>query len=944
MLVLVFIYDDRFDVTVTKIVNNSTIWDGLFLELSHDCLQNKVTIGNIYKPPRDNNNVRNITTFREELEPILQELSATNNEVLICGDYNINLLKMNGEIHYSDFFDMMLGHSFFPKITLPTRLNRTSGATLIDNIYCKLSFQTVKTTSGIILDELSDHYPYFICLDNLSNKQTKPPRRVKQKINCTKAMEDMRKDMLNTNIVNKFNSDLLTDPNQNYNILHEHLKSLKDKHMPDRYVKFHKHRHKKNKWITTGIIWSIKFRDNFYIKLKQCTVDTLEYANLKNNLKVFNGILKRTIREAKIQYYNQLFNKYAGDIKMTWKTISEIICKSNNKRNELEKIIVGSKVIVDKTEICNKFNAFFCEIGPKLANNITTDNKRGYETYMKERVLTSFTFNLVEESDVTKYLTTLRTKNSSGHDGFSVKLLKFLSSAIIKPLTLIINQSLLTGIFPEKLKIAKVSPFFKKDDITIMDNYRPVSLLTATSKVFEKVAYIQLYDYFNKNNLFYRSQYGFRKIHSTELAGLELTDKILKDIDEKNASLAIFMDLSKAFDTLNHEILLNKLSHYGITDTALKWFSSYLTGRQQYVEIESASSYLLTLKTGVPQGSILGPLLFLIYMNDIPNATNNFEFILYADDSSLFRTINIPITSPVNINEQLGYVYDWLAVNKLSLNTKKTKYMIFHAMNKKIDYLIPEIKIDDILIERVTNFNFLGLTLNENVSWKPHIDIIANKITKFSGVLNRLKRYLPGYILRTLYCSMVQSRLTYCILAWGFNYQRLVKIQKRFMRIISLNKYNAHTEPLFKSLELLSIKHLFDLSCLKFVYKFKQGYLPNYFLTFKCIPRSSIHEHNTRYSSLIDAEGTRTVIAGNCIRHHLVTVLNNTPKCIIDKIDTHSLHGFSFYIKRYYLDQLTYECNLRECYVCGRWIVDALDDHYPMYVDANYLMRNCMQM
>ena len=692
-------------------------------------------------------------------------------------------------------------------------------------------------------------------------------------------MEDMRKDMLDTNIVNKFNSDLLTDPNQNYNILHEHLKSLKDKHMPDRYVKFHKHRHKKNKWITTGIIRSIKFRDNLYIKLKQCTVDTLEYANLKNNLKVFNGILKRTIRETKIQYYNQLFNKYAGDIKMTWKTISEIICKSNNKRNELEKIIVGSKVIVDKTEICNKFNDFFCEIGPKLASNITTDNKRGYETYMKERVLTSFTFNLVEESDVTKYLTTLRTKNSS-----------------------------------------------------------------ATSKVFEKVAYIQLYDYFNKNNLFYRSQYGFRKIHSTELAGLELTDKILKDIDEKNASLAIFMDLSKAFDTLNHEILLNKLSHYGITDTALKWFSSYLTGRQQYVEIESASSYLLTLKTGVPQGSILGPLLFLIYMNDIPNATNNFIFILYADDTSLFRTINIPITSPVNINEQLGYVYDWLAVNKLSLNTKKTKYMIFHAMNKKIDYLIPEIKINDILIERVTNFNFLGLTLNENVSWKPHIGIIANKITKFSGVLNRLKRYLPGYILRTLYCSMVQSRLTYCILAWGFNYQRLVKIQKRFMRIISLNKYNAHTEPLFKSLELLSIKHLFDLSCLKFVYKFKQSYLPNYFLTFKCIPRSSIHEHNTRYSSLIDAEGTRTVIAGNCIRHHLVTVLNNTPKCIIDKIDTHSLHGFSFYIKRYYLDQLTYECNLRECYVCGRWIVDALDDHYPMYVDANYIMRNCMQM
>ena len=187
--------------------------------------------------------------------------------------------------------------------------------------------------------------------------------------------------------------------------------------------------------------------------------------------------------------------------------------------------------------------------------------------------------------------------------------------------------------------------------------------------------------------------------------------------------------------------------------------------------------------------------------------------------------------------------------------------------------------------------------------------------------------------------SLAQSRLTYCILAWGFNYQRIVKIQRRFMRIISLNRYNTHTEPLFKWLKLLSIKYLFDLSCLKFVYKFKQAYLPNYFLTFKCNPRSSIHEHNTRYFSLIDPEGTRTVIAGNCIRHHLVTVLNNTPKCIIDNIDTHSLHGFSFHIKRYFFNQLTYECNLRECYVCGHWIVDAVDDHSRMYVNANYITR-----
>ena len=231
-----------------------------------------------------------------------------------------------------------------------------------------------------------------------------------------------------------------------------------------------------------------------------------------------------------------------------------------------------------------------------------------------------------------------------------MKLQKFLLPAVIKPLTIVINQSLATGIFPEKLKIAKVMPFYKNDDITLMDNYRPVSLFTSISKVFEKVVFTQLYEFFDKHNLFFSSQYGFRKKHSTEMAGLELTDKILKDIDNKDISLAIFMDLSKAFDTLDHQILLNKLKYCGVNDISLKWFSSYLTGRQQYVEIDGYSSGLLPLTTGVPQGSILGPLLFLIYMNDIPHATDYFDFISYEDDTSLFSKIQAPVTSPIDIN------------------------------------------------------------------------------------------------------------------------------------------------------------------------------------------------------------------------------------------------------------------------------------------------------
>ena len=649
-----------------------------------------------------------------------------------------------------------------------------------------------------------------------------------------------------------------------------------------------------------------------YVKFKQCPRHTAEYPILQNNLRVFNSILKGIIREAKIKHYNNLFNQYRGDIKMTWKTISEIICKSNHKRKELEKIIIDSKVISEQGDICTRFNEFFTNIGPKLADKIDSGKKKSFDAYLKKRVLTSFTFSLVDHNVTSKCVSSLASKSSSGHDGISLKLLKFLSPALVKPLTLIINQSLLTGIFPTKLKIARVLPSFKKDDVTLMDNYRPISLLTSTSKLFEK-----LYNYFHENQLFYASQYGFRKMHSTELAALELTDRILKDIDERNVSLAIFMDLSKAFDTLDHQILLTKLNFYGIGRLALDWFSSYLTGRKQYVEVDGVKSGLLPLSTGVLQGSILGPLLFLIYMNDIPNANEDFKYILYADDTTLFSTIQVLATAPFDVNNQLTHIYDWLAVNKLSLNIKKTKYIMFHAINKDIDGLIPELKINDIIIERVENFNFLGSIFNEHMFWKHHINTIANKLIKLSGILNKLKRFLPGYILRTLYFSMVQSRLLYGILAWGFDHQRLVKIQKRFIRIISLSTYNAHTEPWFKHFEILKINNLFDLNCLKFIYNYNKKELPNYFLNFRYEQRSSIHDHDTRFADLIDAEPTRTVMAENCIRHHIVTLLNCTPSCILDKIATHSLQGFTFYIKRYYLHQMSYECSLRQCYVCN---------------------------
>ena len=668
----------------------------------------------------------------------------------------------------------MLAYSFYPKITFPTRLNHSSGATLIDNIYCRLSSRSVKTTSGIITDPLSDHFPYFMCLDMVTMNPAKSLKKIKKYVNHQSAMANMS-EMTARDITNDFNKELTSDPNHNHDILHNHIKELKDKPLPIRYEKFHKHRHKKNKWITYGILRSIRFRDDLYLKYKRCSENSTEYYTLKSNLRVFNSILKRTIRNAKIHYYNEVFEENKKNIKATWKYIPEIICKSSNQGKTLNKIIVDSNIITDPKEICDRFNEFFVGIGPKLASNINTENKKVFSSYLTHRIITSFSFTLVDQRDIETHILSLKTKTSFGIDGISTKILKFLSPALTKPLSVIINQSLATGIFPTKLKIAKVLPLFKKDDSTIMDNYRPVSLLPSISKVFEKVAFDQLYRYFQDNNLLYPSLYGFRREHSTEFATLELTDRILQDIDARNLSLTVFMDLSKAFDTLDHSILLTKLKYYGIQDDELMWFSSYLTNRQQYVELDGISSELKPLFTGVPQGSILGPLLFLIYINDIPQSSQHFKYILYADDTTLSTTVQFRSATQIDINNELSNVHNWLAVNKLSLNVKKTKYVLFHAMNKPTQGLVPDLAIDRINIERVSTFYFLYIHLNENMLWTTHIDTISSKIAQFSGILNRLKRFLPIYVLRTLYCSMVLSRLTYGILTWVFLIIALIK-------------------------------------------------------------------------------------------------------------------------------------------------------------------------
>ena len=303
--------------------------------------------------------------------------------------------------------------------------------------------------------------------------------------------------------------------------------------------------------------------------------------------------------------------------------------------------------------------------------------------------------------------------------------------------------------------------------------------------------------------IFYDSQYGFMAGHSTELALIELIDRITQDIYKGKIPISIFLDLSKAFDTLDHVILLQKLNYYGIKSVELNLFNDYLQNRTQYISYDKTNSNVSYIHwcTSI---SILGPLLFIIYINDLCNASKLFKMIIYADDTTLYSTLDLDVFGNYmskNLNIELTKVADWLKFNKLSINIRKSKFMVFHMPQKQVN--IPNIEIENIKKEFADEFNFLGLTIHKHLKWDSHINKIASKILNIIGIMYRLKHMVPSEILLTIYNGLIKLHILDGLKCWGFNQERILKLQKKAMRIICSSGYLSHSEPLFKKLSVL---------------------------------------------------------------------------------------------------------------------------------------------
>ena len=658
--------------------------------------------------------------------------------------------------------NIFLHNGLIPTITKPTRIT-SSSATLIDNIYVSVRQNHIK--SGILCCDISDHLPIFMFVENNNIVEKKQPLIIKKRKMNDNIFEQIRNRLYMVNW--QFLEDL--EVNDAYTQMMGKINSILDACAPEKIYKIPASHVIRDPWMTTGILKSSRTLNGLYKqqlgkdKAHKHTIKYLKYRSIYRKLK----------RLTKQTYYNTVFKEYRFNAKKTWNVINNLIGRTNDKSSISDTFKVEGTQITNPNTIAEAFCKYFTNVGPDFASNIPK-SKSSPTHYLQNCNQASFFIAPSDPYEISKIIDNMKNKSSSGHDDLNSIFLKTIKGSIIEPLKIIINKSLHTGIIPKDLKLAKVIPIYKSKDKQKLNNYRPISLLPIFSKILEKIMHKRLYGFLLSSKVLYSSQYGFRNKHSTIHAVNEFINDTIEAFEKKQYTLGVFLDLSKAFDTINHDILLHKLEWYGIRGVDLDWFRNYLSNRKQYVQYKNCKSSVHDILCGVPQGSVLGPLLFIIYTNDLPNCLKLSKTILFADDTTMYLSSNNLTYLYNNINEELDSLKDWFRANKLSLNVSKTNYVIFN--NKNI--IIPDqlkLKIGDELIELKNTVKFLGIYIDSKLDWHDHIKFIKNKLSSGNYAINRIKHLLSHKHLITLYYSLIYPYLDYGIILWGSTHTSYLK-------------------------------------------------------------------------------------------------------------------------------------------------------------------------
>ena len=422
-------------------------------------------------------------------------------------------------------------------------------------------------------------------------------------------------------------------------------------------------------------------------------------------------------------------------------------------------IIINDNPTDDEAVISNSFNNYFIHVGPQLAQHIPSHIN---PLNLVNDTMKSIFIPYISEYEITETVRSLKN-SSAGWDFIPASIAKHCLKHYNKPLTYLINSSFESGTFLKELKLAKVIPIFKSGDKQDISNYRPISILSLFSKVFKKTMYNHLNNFIDANKILYKYQFGFRKSHSTNHAIIPLVEKVNNAMDSGKISIGVFLDLRKAFDTVDHCILLDKLYKYGIRGTTWNWYKSYLENRKQYVCYSNTLSATMPITHGVPQGT--RTLIIYLIINDLANVSENLFSILFADDTTdLIEGTNIN-TMIATLNSELAKLTECLNANKLSINVPKSHYMVFHRSRRKINK--GNILLDTTILSQVTFTKFLGVIPDDKLNWTHHFSYIENKISKGKGIVLKARKVMKKKVLLQLYHSFVTPYLIYCLEIWG---------------------------------------------------------------------------------------------------------------------------------------------------------------------------------
>ena len=765
-------------------------------------------VGHIYRPPNLG------ITWNEVFEDCIENVLKEEKELYLLGDINRDLLNTQIKRSWSEYMEPF---GLNQLVSEATRVTSTS-KTLIDHVYSNCSENV--TSIHVPKIGLSDHFPIFF-----TRKMHVQPSKGKHYTISYRSFKNFDES--------KFFNDLqdvpwdiiriFDDTNDILSAWSDLFLEVVDANVP---IKQHRVKRKNQpQWITPDLMDAMKTRDRH-----KSLGNEMEYKYWRNKVTA----MIRQAKQEKYQTYIETNKSKPGSI---YKLFQEVGAgKGSRRQSDITSVNTDENASTeDPSDIANAFNDFFVNVASHLKEPIHPSNHDKLEDFCKSKISenTEFSIPNVEKDKVLKYLLNVDTSKATGTDNFGARLLKLAAPCIVEDITFICNNSISSSCFPDKWKEAKVSPLHKSGPLEEVNNYRPISVLPVLSKVLERHVSDSLTVYLNENSLLHKTQSGFRSHHSCETALNFMTDSWLNALDKGEMIGVVLVDFKKAFDLVDHDILLTKLELYGIKNETLHWFKSYLSQRQQQVSISNTLSSFRPVSCGVPQGSILGPLLFLLFINDLPLYTSIVFTDMYADDTTLYYVHTSQEAIERNLQIALNELSNWCKNNGMVLNTLKTKVMLITTKQKRNGLSKDgiELKYNDDPLQSIANDKILGVFVDNNLSWSEHVKHISKKIASNVWLLSKIKMFLSQEHRIQFYKSYIQPHIDFCNIVWGntteTNKMKIFRMQKRAVRVILDYNVESTTEAM-KSLNIQSIYDRLFLRKAKFMFKVYHKITPTY--------------------------------------------------------------------------------------------------------------------